>query len=96
MNKTGQLLITASLNAIGMDSFLQYRHNETYLWKKEKEEEKIKKDTGFVLHVLHSWKGLFFTIFFPILKLAIHVTLTHNEKVFSFSSIDAEANTVNL
>lgn len=67
MNKTGQLVITASLNATGMDSFCSTgitSANETYLWrkkkKKEKEEEKnSQKDTGFVLHVLRFRKGLF-------------------------------------
>lgn len=55
MNKTGQLVITASLNATGMDSFYSTgitSANETYLWEKKKEKEKnSQKDTGFVLHV---------------------------------------------
>lgn len=54
MKKTGQLVITASLNATGMDSFYSTgitSANETYLWEKRKEKEKnSQKDTGFVLH----------------------------------------------
>lgn len=64
MNKTGQLVITASLNATGMDSFYSTgitSANETYLWERKKRKEKEKnsqKDTGFVLHVSFL-KGLF-------------------------------------
>ncbi len=63
MNKTGQLVITASLNATGMDSFYSTgitSANETYLWEKKRKEKekKLTKDTGLVLHVSFG-KGLF-------------------------------------
>jgi len=46
MNKTGQLVITASLNATGMDSFCSTgitSANKTYLWRKKKKEQRKRR-----------------------------------------------------
>ncbi len=77
------LVITASLNATGMDMLLQHRHNfckrNIILWeKKEKKGEKLTKRYRFSFACLFSERFIFIII--SILKLAIHITLTYNEK----------------